>query len=81
LFSWHILHRKVLANKNYKKQGYALTENSSDKCFIFNKEKRKHKFGWIGHILRNDDSEPCKAALQWNPQGTRGRGRPRNSWR
>jgi hypothetical protein len=41
----------------------------------------KHKFGWIGHTLRKDDSEPCKAALQWNPQGTRGRGRPRNSRR
>jgi hypothetical protein len=46
-----------------------------------NKEIRKCKFGWIGHTLRKDDSEPCKAALQWNPQGTRGRGRPRNSWR
>jgi hypothetical protein len=42
-----------------------------------NKEMIKRKFGWIGH---KDDSEPCKAALQWNPQGTRGRGRPRNSW-
>jgi hypothetical protein len=40
-----------------------------------NKEIRKRKFGWIGHTLRKDDSEPCKAALQWNPQGTR------NSWR
>jgi hypothetical protein len=39
-----------------------------------NKEIRKRKFGWT-------DSEPCKAALQWNPQGTRGRGWPRNSWR
>jgi hypothetical protein len=37
-----------------------------------NKEIRKRKFGCI---------KPCKAALQWNPQGTRGRGRPRNSWR
>jgi hypothetical protein len=45
-----------------------------------NKEIRKRKFGWIGHTLHKDDSEPCKAALQWNPQGTRGRGRPRNSW-
>jgi hypothetical protein len=25
--------------------------------------------------LRKDDSEPCKVALQWNPQGTRGRGK------
>jgi hypothetical protein len=47
----------------------------------FNKEIRKRKFGWIGHTLRKDDSELCKAGLQWNPQGTRGRGRPRNSWR
>jgi ribosomal 50S subunit-associated protein YjgA (DUF615 family) len=32
-----------------------------------NKGIRKRKFGWIGHTLRKDDSEPCKAALQWNP--------------
>jgi hypothetical protein len=43
-----------------------------------NKEIRQRKFGWIGYTLRKDDSEQCKAALQWNPQGTRGRGRPRN---
>jgi ribosomal 50S subunit-associated protein YjgA (DUF615 family) len=46
-----------------------------------NKEIRKRKFGWIGHTLRKDDSEPSKAALQLNTQGTRGRGRSRNSWR
>jgi hypothetical protein len=46
-----------------------------------NKEIRNRKFGWIGHTLRKDYSELCKAALQWNPQGTRRRGRPRNSWR
>jgi hypothetical protein len=46
-----------------------------------NKEIRKRKFDWIEHALHKDDSEPCKAALQWNPQGTRGKGRPRNSWR
>jgi hypothetical protein len=28
-----------------------------------NKEIRKLKFSWIGHTLRKDDSEPCKAAL------------------
>jgi hypothetical protein len=44
-----------------------------------NKEIRKRKFVWIGHTLRKDDSGPCKAALQWNPQGTIARGRPRNS--
>jgi hypothetical protein len=46
-----------------------------------NKEIRKCKFGWIVHTHCKDISEPCKAALQWNPQGTRGRGRPRNLWR
>jgi hypothetical protein len=46
-----------------------------------NTEIRKHKFGRTGHTLRKDDSEPCKAALQWNPQGTRARDRPKNSWR
>jgi hypothetical protein len=45
-----------------------------------NKEIRQLKFGWIGHTLYKDGSEHCKAALQWNPQGTRGRGRLRNSW-
>jgi hypothetical protein len=34
-----------------------------------NKEIRNRKFGWIGHTLRKDDSEPCKAAPQWNPHG------------
>jgi hypothetical protein len=46
-----------------------------------NKEIRQRKFGWIGHRLRKDDSEPCKAALQWNQQVTRIRGWPRTSWR
>jgi hypothetical protein len=32
---------------------------------------RKRTFGWIGLTLGKDDSEPCMAALQWNPQGTR----------
>jgi hypothetical protein len=52
-----------------------------NKQININKDIRKRKFGWIGHTLRKDDSELCKAALQWNPQCTRGRGRPRNLWR
>jgi len=46
-----------------------------------NVEIRKWKFRWIGHTLRKDDGEITKAALLWNPQGNRKRGRPRNSWR
>ena len=41
----------------------------------------RHKFRWIGHTLRKEDGEIPKAALLWNPQGNRKRGRPRNSWR
>jgi len=46
-----------------------------------NLEVRKRKFRWIGHTLRKEDGEIPKAALLWNPQGNRKRGRPRNSWR
>jgi hypothetical protein len=38
-------------------------------------EIRKRKFRWIGHRLHKHDSKSCKAALQWSPQGTRGRAR------
>jgi len=46
-----------------------------------NLEIRKRKLRWIGHTLRKEDGEIPKAALQWNPQGSRKRGRPKNSWR
>ena len=46
-----------------------------------NLEIRKRKFRWIGHTLRKEDGEIPKAALHWNPQGIRKRGRPKNSWR
>jgi hypothetical protein len=45
-----------------------------------NNEIRWRKFKWIGHTLGKSDQEPCKAALMWNPQGSRKRGRPKNSW-
>jgi hypothetical protein len=28
-----------------------------------------------------EDEQPSKVALQWNPKGNRGRGRPRKRWR
>jgi ribosomal 50S subunit-associated protein YjgA (DUF615 family) len=46
-----------------------------------NLEIRKRKFRWIGHTLRKEDGEIPKAALLWNPQGNRKRGRPKTSWR
>jgi hypothetical protein len=46
-----------------------------------NLEIRKRKFRWIGHTLRKEDGEVIKAALLWNPQGSRKRVRPKTSWR
>ena len=46
-----------------------------------NLEIRKRIFRWIGHTLRKEDGEIPKAALDWNPQGNRKWGRPKNSWR
>jgi hypothetical protein len=46
-----------------------------------NLEIRKRKFRWIGHTLRKENGHTPKAALLWNPQGNRKRGRPRNNWR
>ena len=46
-----------------------------------NLEIRKRKFRWFGHTLRKEDGEVPKAALLWNPEGNRKRGRPKNSWR
>ena len=46
-----------------------------------NLEKRKRKFRWIGHTLRKEEGELPKAALLWNPQGNRKKGRLKNGWR
>jgi hypothetical protein len=46
-----------------------------------NLEIRKRKFRWIGHALRKEDGEITKAALLCNPQGSRKRGRRKNSCR
>jgi hypothetical protein len=44
-------------------------------------EIRKRKFRLIGHTFRKEDGEVPKAALLWNPQGSRKSGRPNPSWR
>jgi hypothetical protein len=62
---------RVISNENFWKE----TNQEND-----NIEIRQRKFKWTGHTLRKSDQEPCKAALMWNPQGSRKRGRPRNSW-
>ena len=42
---------------------------------------RRRKWRWIGHTLRKATSNTTKMALEWNPQGKRKRGRPKQSWR
>jgi hypothetical protein len=42
---------------------------------------RKHKWGWPGRTLQNPPDIIARQALEWNPQGKWGRGRPRNTWR
>ena len=44
-------------------------------------EIRQSKWGWLGHTLRRPPGDIAKAALEWNPQGTRSCGRPRTTWR
>lgn len=41
---------------------------------------KQRKYGWIGHVLRRQNSI-AKEALEWNPQGKRKTGRPRHTWR
>jgi hypothetical protein len=39
------------------------------------------RWRWIGHTLRKAQSDNCKVALTWAPEGKRKRGRPRTTWR
>ena len=39
------------------------------------------KWKWIGHTLRRPESSVTRQALDWNPQGKRKVGRPRQTWR
>ena len=42
---------------------------------------RGRRWRWLGHTLRKPPSSTGHQAPNWNPQGQRKRGRPRNSWR
>ena len=41
----------------------------------------QRRWRWIGHTIRKSASNTTRQALNWNPQGKRKRGRPRNTWR
>jgi len=42
---------------------------------------KRRKWRWIGHTLRKGQDNITRQALEWNPQGKRKRGRPRQTWR
>jgi hypothetical protein len=42
---------------------------------------KKRKWKWIGHTSRKDENAVERIALDWNPQGTRKRGRPKKTRR
>ena len=50
-------------------------------CRKKKEEVLKRKWGWIGHTLRKEPSNVTRQALEWNPQGKRKVGRPKESWR
>ena len=42
---------------------------------------KRRKWKWIEHMLWKPENNITRSALEWNPQGFRRRGRPRQSWR
>ena len=44
-------------------------------------EIKKRKWGWIGHTLRKPVYNISRQALEWNPQGNRKVGHPKQTWR
>jgi hypothetical protein len=42
---------------------------------------RRRKWTWIGHTQRKGNETIEREVLDWNPQGKRSRGRPKQAWR
>ena len=40
---------------------------------------KRRKWRWIGHTLRKPANNITRQALDWNPSGTRKRGRPKHT--
>jgi hypothetical protein len=56
-----------------------LLEKTGEKPIELLMKKRKWK--WIGHTIRKDQNAVKRIVLDWNPQGTRKRGSPKNTWK
>ena len=86
-----ILYSVKLFRLNFPPPAYMTTENWT-RVYIcvymcvykqpkIDLEIRKRKWGWLGHTLRKPMEDITRQALEWNPHGKRGRGRPKNTWR
>jgi hypothetical protein len=42
---------------------------------------KKRKWKWIGHAIKKDPNAVERIVLDWNPQGTGKRGRPKKTWK
>uniref|UniRef100_A0A0L8HW01 Endonuclease-reverse transcriptase n=1 Tax=Octopus bimaculoides TaxID=37653 RepID=A0A0L8HW01_OCTBM len=42
---------------------------------------RQRKWRWIGDTLQKEPSNVTRQALDWNPQGKRKRGHPKQTWK
>ena len=42
---------------------------------------KRRKWNWIGHTLRKGNEAIERETLDWNPQGKRRRGKPKQTWR
>ncbi|KAL7831358.1 hypothetical protein SRHO_G00308610 [Serrasalmus rhombeus] len=62
----HVSNRKVLEMAGAEK---------------ISEEVRRRRWNWIGHVLRRDRNDDCAVALEWTPEGSRKRGRPKTTWR
>ena len=54
---------------------------NTTKCEQMKPLIKRRKWNWIGHTLRRPAGDIAKTALDWNPQGTRKRGRPKQTWK
>lgn len=41
---------------------------------------RKMRLKWLGHVLRMNEKRITKKVFEWNPKGSRRRGRPKKRW-
>ncbi|XP_018799418.1 PREDICTED: uncharacterized protein LOC108975403 [Bactrocera latifrons] len=69
---WRIFWPNVISNTNL----WTVT-----KQLPIHIEIQRRKWKWIGHTLQKPHDDISRTALDWNPQRSRRRGRPANTWR